>query len=302
VTSPLLDTTWSLDGILFNASDANGVEWWAPDVDGWYSAPGEKLHQQDRTNGRGVYDSTSYVDQRLITINGTINAPDRASRDTALLQLAGMCTAGQLVLLTCVEPARTFTAMVKRAQKPQVASTSSTAADFQLFLVAPDPRKFGIATPLSTGMATSGIGGIAWQGPSPGTAGTQWQGPSPGTTGTQWSQPGNPGVVALDNSLGTAPADVVVTITTSAVLQQPGFVNTLTGERVTYGLSLNAGDTLVVNCATGSTQLNGNNVRPNLTSAAFFEVPPKTIVPLRFEAGQPEPSATLSISFAPAYY
>ncbi len=301
MTAPLLDTLWFLDGAVFNSSDANGVEWWAPDVDGWYNAPGEKLHQQDRTNGPGVYDSTSYLDQRLVTLTGFINAPTRAARDAALRQLAALCTTGRLVQLSCVEPDNTYTVMVKRAQRPQVANTSATAAEFQLFLTAPDPRKFGLPTPLSTLMATSGVGGTQWQGPAGGT-GTRWQGPPAGTTGTQWSQPGSSGTVNLDNSAGTAPADVVVTFTTLGLLQQPAFINMLTGDRVTYGQSLNAGDSLVINCTTGATMLNGNNVRPNLTRADFFDIPARTVVPVRFEGGQPDATATMSITFSPAYY
>lgn len=102
--------------------------------------------------------------------------------------------------------------------------------------------------------------GINWRG-ADGQGGLLWRGVDGGNPIT--------GIMSLDNP-GTAPADILFTITGPAV--NPS-VRTAT-QTIIYGGVLGAGDVLTIDTGTGAVLLNGVNRRPYLTSAEFFTVPP----------------------------
>ena len=302
--SALYGPAFTVDGLALNGgTDSFGCDWTLTEQTGWFDTPPIKASRGDRPASRGVSVGPEYKGARVVTFGGELNAPTVATLRVAQRRLGGICQVPDKLysLVAVEEDGTTLTAAVKLDGAILTAPKAWNTVTWSIQLMAPDPRKFGLATAVSTQLAGAGGGGIQWQGPA-GATGIQWQGPTPGTTGTQWGLLGNSGTATLDNSAGTAPADVVATITTNEDLLGAALVNAITGETVSYGPTIHAGDTLIFNCATGAVLLNGTNQRPNLARAEFFEVAAGTALPVRFQASAPAPSALMSVAFGPAYY
>lgn len=309
----LLDTTWAIDGVTFNTRDDNGVEWLlgitaydssmstttGSGDDGWYNGPGEKLKQVDMPIYDGVFDTQPYRDVRLVTLSGAIVAPDRVTMDRALRQFAAIGTGKTISTLVVTDPLGTLQAQVRRAQKPNLSRVTSNYTEFQLFLVAPDPRRYDVgnritvATGLpstSSGLDWSTNGGLDWS-----TGG-----------GLYWGS-GVPGTVYLSNP-GTAESWPSVTIagpTDAGTLIDPSITNSATGDQILYSGTLNTGDTLTISTSPYdyAVLLNGStDVRAYLTSAQWFSIDSGQSVMLQFQGRSTSTTPQLIASLDPAYW
>jgi len=144
----------------------------------------------------------------------------------------------------------------------------------------------------------TGTAGTAVSPPTTNTAttGTQWNGPA-GSTGISYGQPGPNGIVTVDNTAGTAKADVLLTI------QGPATNPTLitNAGTVVFGGVLSASDVLVINTGTGSVLLNGANRRQLLTRAGFFQIPAGQTLGISFSADLQNNVATLTAQWRNSY-
>jgi len=126
--------------------------------------------------------------------------------------------------------------------------------------------------------------------------GVQWNGPT-GTTGIAYGQPGPTGIVTVDNTLGTAPADVLLTIQGPA----PNPTIITNAGVIVYGGVLSASDVLVINTGTGSVLLNGANRRYLLTRAGFFQIPAGKALGVSFSADLQNSTATMTAQWRTSY-
>lgn len=290
MTTALLDTTWSIGRITFNGMDATGTEWWVETDDGWFNAPGEVLSQEVWPSYDGVFDAPSYRDKRLITLSGTVLAPDRYTCDQALRTLAAVGMSRALVPLTVAEPQRTYTVGVRRAQAPTVTRVTANAAEWQLFLVAPDPRRYWAQPNTATALVPSVASGLDW---STG-GGLNW------SPGLDWGTATSTGTATVANP-GTAESWPIFTLT--GPLLYPVITNPDTGQVIAFNGTLGVADTLVITTSPyGRTViLNGSTDRRSwLTSAQWFSASPEGMLTVALSTSSSADTGQLAVSVYPA--
>lgn len=301
MSAPVLamNTTWSIGGLTLNSTDANGVEWLCTGDDGWFNAPGEKLNQGEWPSDNGMWDGQSYVDARLVTLDFAVTAPSRATCDAALRALAAVGTTGQLVPITVVEPSLTTFASVKRAQKPNLTRFTETYAEAQLFLTAPDPRRYDPNVNTASTTLATGTSGLDW---STG-GGLDW---STGG-GLNWGTSISDGTCTVLNN-GTAPTPPLFTIagpTDSGTLVNPSITNSATNQIITYTGTLNVNDVLVINSNrfARSAVLNGvTDVWSGLSTSQWFGVPANGQLKVQFQGTSSSLTPLLTVGVSNAYY
>lgn len=281
--SVIMLPTWNLEGITLNAVDDDGVEWIVDKDEGWDTAPGPRLSMTDKPAGDGSYDGRSWLEPRTVVLSGRIIAPTRTLIDQALRTLAGIGIDGGRSTLTVTEPDRTLTAEVRLATRTDVQRRTTTSAVFQLSLIAPDPRKYGADRDVTTGLATAASGGVLWNGTA-GATGVEWNGPA-GATGVRWqSGSGTSGIVTVTND-GNTVAPLTLTFTAgSSGLVDPAVTDVAGNAVISYGGTIPAGSTLVIDTDSMSVLLDGANRGPLLTRADPITVPRQGSAQLLFTA------------------
>lgn len=293
-----MDGQITLAGLQFSATDADGTIRTVSDLVGWYDSPAMRTQFSARPYAAGSHHSPAYQEVRKVTITGRVVGPDEATFIRAKRKIGGLCIdPAALFELRVDDAAGSLSTNAQRTSEVLFKPVSAYAADYSLSVTAPDPRLFDVLTQaLTTPMAQQGAGGVLWNGSAGATGGAQWNGPA-GTTGLSWGQPGPSGIVTVDNTLGNAPADAVVTITGPA-LNPTIFTPTNT---ITYGGSLGASDQLVINTFTGSVLLNGVNRGSLLTRADWFQIPPYSKLQVGFAADLQNATAQMTVQWRVSY-
>lgn len=283
---------------LQNIPDASGVARIATKLVGWYDTPKLRTVYTPLPFAAGSLCTPAYTDHRTITLDGVMLTRDRATLIRGRRALGGLCNdPSTLYTLQVDDEVGSLFCLVQRSTDILFKSADGVTADFSVSLTAPDPRLLDVVLQsASTPMAQPGSGGVQWNGPSPGTTGTQWNGPA-GTTGIAWGQPGPSGIVTVDNTAGTAPADVILTLKGPAT--NPTIITS--AGAIVYGGSFSAGDTLVINTGSGSVLLNGANRRSLLTRAGFFQIPPGKAMGISFSADQQNSTAYMTAQWRTSY-
>jgi len=167
VTTPLLPDTFQLGDLVWNARDADGVEWIVTRDDDWWTAPSRRLFHFERPLADGYTRSRSFAGARTLTFEVALIAPTRALRDARLRQMAGMWRTGDTVVLRGpgVEAdgsSAQYDLLVEYSNPPDPKAINSTAEGLQFTFVAPDGVKRSaieyttgqLALPSSTGGLT----------------------------------------------------------------------------------------------------------------------------------------------------
>ncbi len=284
--------------LAYDTPDSSGVSRIATELGGWLGTPKLRTSYTPLPFAAGSIYSPAYADHRVLVLDGEIITTDPATLSRALRALNGLCSQPeQLYTLQVDDSAGSLFCLVQRSTEILAKSGDGLVAQFSVSLTAPDPRLLDVTLQsATTQMAQPGNGGVPWNGPPPGTTGTQWNGPT-GTTGLAYGQPGPSGIVTVDNTAGTAPADVLLTI------QGPATNPTLitTAGVIVYGGTLSASDVLVINTGTGSVLLNGANRRNLLTRAGFFQIPAGQTLGISFSADLQNNTATLTAQWRTSY-
>jgi hypothetical protein len=238
---------WSveLDGWSAGAMDANLTEWWITAVEGWRDRPAMRVSSQARQADHGSFDAPSYLDSRIITIEGTAVCPDE---DTAYLSADIMASVCQdpavLYPLVVIEPGRP----VRRANVRLNAGTKvgepygagAVAFDWSLLLRAPDPRRYADTETAVTLTLPSGA-----------DAGLQ----IPFTVPFYIPDSGvstNRATVINEGTFATRPV-----VTFVGPVGSPAIVNLTQGKTLAFDISITSGQTLVVDFASRSVLLDG---------------------------------------------
>lgn len=282
---------WSVGGITFNDStDAFGCDWILTSGSGWFGKPAPKAVRADKPASRGAYAGDEFPGARVVSLGGTLAAPDISTLRDAITRLTGICeSSSQLYPLQCTdETGLQLTSQVRLDGEIITDPVAARSVAFSLQLYAPDPRKLSSNTKTSfSTLATPGTGGVSY---------------SPGVNynpGVNYGVPGTPGAVSATNA-GNAPADMVITFT--GPLTNPSLYNFATSDYITYTGVIAAGTTVVINTQTGSV-ISGNASRRNLLSVSKWPViPAKGTLNLAFQTGNPSDTGNVSISYTDTYY
>ncbi|MGB3443895.1 MAG: hypothetical protein WBA97_34590 [Actinophytocola sp.] len=296
MSTQIVTPAWTVDGWSGNYVDDNGVTWFVSDDKGWFEPVQDRLFDMDKPASDGTYSAPNLDASRVITLTGWARAPDPVAADVARNKFNSLCKRGHLFPLVVEEPVAIRTAMVKRAGG-NLRNTGVSQFEFQLILLAPDPRKYSSTVhSASTGLAIDAPGGIKWGGPA-GSTGVEWGGPA-GSTGVVWQTgAAENGVIQITND-GSEDTPIVFTI--AGPVTSPIITRTDTGESLRWNGTVATGSQLVINTGTGSVLLDNGNQRPLLTRADFFLAPPGTIDVL-FSAPSPSPTALLTATWPDAW-
>lgn len=139
--------------LVFNTgADDDGVEWWATSVGGWDS-PDVRSPRGQRASAHGLYLSTFFHGGRSLELAGHIVCPTTALAYSAKTLLAALVNVDRDLVLTVFED-ECRQVVARRSDRLLLRQTDGLV-EFQIPLVAADPRKYGCDTrSLAVGTAT----------------------------------------------------------------------------------------------------------------------------------------------------
>lgn len=276
-----------IGGITINGStDANGCDWILTKETGWFGSPAIKTARTDKPAARGLYRGNEFRGGRVMSLEGTVSAPNVNALRAAQRAVAGICPDPHAQYpLTVIEESG-YSSYANVALDGEILTTpvSALSVTFSIQLVAPDPRKFSSnPTTLSTLLASGGSGGVMY----------------PVTYPVSYGVPGVPGALQLTNH-GTADADPLCVL--KGPLTSPLLIRGDTGDTVTYNGTLSATDTLVIDFNTGNVTLNGVNRRSLVSALNWFSIPANSSISLLFRSANTSDTGTLSVTFGDTSY
>lgn len=280
----LQQPVFEVDGWAANTVDDSGVEWWVTSEQGWTSTPPLRVTLADRPERHGAFDAPSYRGPRVITLEGTAVAPDRAAKESAKDRLAAVLADGSTLLpLVVTEPHGIRRALVRLTAETKIADRKAGAFEFSLTMTAPDPLRYSHGLNTAACPLPSSSGGLAFPLSFPLDFGA-------GSSG---------GRLLLQNQ-GTVPTWPVWRISGPCV--EPVIANTATGEELAFGLALQDGEFLVIDTDARSVLLQGTASRRSslLPGSDWFALRPGT-TPVLFRARDYDPVARLSAEWRDAW-
>jgi hypothetical protein len=291
---------WTIGSWSANVVDANGVMWVSPSSTGWFDPPGVRGSDVDMPSADGNYSTPTHRTERVITIPGYCKAPTIALRDAAADQFTGLLAGGVLAPLSVQENSRTLTATVKLGNGCNLDPTSPYGFEWQLVLIAPDPRKYDNSLPpVSTSLAIA-QSGLDW---STG-GGLDWTGGSTG--GLVWGAGGSDGTCTILNNGNTAasPVFTVAGPTDIGTLSNISITNSATGQVIAYGGVLLLNDVLVIDSRAASRNATLNSqtdVWSNLATSQWFSVPAHGLLKIQFQGISASTTPLLTVASANTY-
>jgi hypothetical protein len=259
-----LPTTYTLTGAGWSAV-LNGqpfVDQWSNWIQivseaGWKGSPAPRTNTVARQGADGGDDGPVYEDGRLITLKGVIYGADPISLLRAVDRINGLLVAGvRQDTLVVAEPHLTRQCTVRRDGAKPAAVWSPFLATFDLNLYAADSYRYSaVLHQVPTGLY-SGASGRAYPKAYPFAYGAL----------------GNQGIVTITNA-GDLPAYPVITLTPAAVPLVNPQVQLVGGGAMLLSLTVNVGDSLVIDCANETVLLNGVASRFTSLTGDFFSCP-----------------------------
>jgi Phage tail protein len=157
VTGLELNADISLNGLVLNTIDSNGVVWVCTDIDGWWAPPEPEFQDLTRGWGDGSYDVRGRWQARQLTLTGSFLTPDNsyvaAARDALIRATSLVYDGGWLVVNE--SPAKA--SFVRISGKPDIRTINARGrTDFSIGLRAPDPIKYEWVAGNASGYNTTG--------------------------------------------------------------------------------------------------------------------------------------------------
>jgi hypothetical protein len=274
----------TLGTLRLGAVDAAGVAWFLQSLEGWDS-PEVRSEFQDREADHGAWASPVYLGSRPITLSGTVEAPDRASLDTALdtLYVAAALTDTPLTVWETT-PRQ---AVVRRSGKVLAQHVTDRTATWSVLVTAADPRRYGTTLQSGTTGLPSTTGGLTF----------------PVTFPVTFSATTVSGQINAVNS-GTLDTRPVLTIAgpvvapTVSALYPDGTVRQLI-----YSQDLATGDSLVIDTDAHTVVLNGATSRRRFmtVSGGWPTIPAGSSVNYQFQSGTYNATAMLTATWRSAW-
>jgi Phage tail protein len=283
MTQALQLPVYTVDGWSANTVDDDGVEWWVTEESGWSTTPSIRLELANRPQRDGTFDAPSYRGARVITIDGTAVAPDPDTRERAKDRLAAVLADGsasaELIVRDRLLVRR---ALVRLSADTKIVDTTPYTFTWSIQLTAPDPVRYG--ADLHTALCGLPQPGLGIPFPI-----VKWPLDFGEASG---------GSLVLGNA-GTITTWPVWTIT--GPCDQPVIRRPATGESLGFGVSLTAGDVLVVDVAARTVRLGGVSRRAALLPGSkWFGIPPGSSG-VEFDARRTDTPALLSAAWRDAW-
>lgn len=256
--------------------DSAGIAWGLSKLEGWDS-PDVWITHSRRQFDHGAWASPAFLHPRVITPQGTIVAPDRASLEQALDQFQATVSLTDTTLVVYETVPKQCT--VRRTGRLLIERQTDRVATYSAMLTAADPRRYSTTLQSQSAGLPRVTGGTA----------LPWTLPLTITSGS------TSGTLTLTNA-GTIAAKPVLTITGPAtppiaiVIQYPDGST----RQLTYSDTLSAGDQLVIDCAAHTVQLNGSTSRRRYLAGQWPEIPPSSTVAIQWNANSYSSSALLT--------
>jgi hypothetical protein len=273
----------AIGNLLLNTADANGVFWILEKFSGWGS-PGSTAELTQRARGHGSTSSEGFYRSRVMSLEGTIDAPTAELLSSAVDDLSAAVTLDDFTLLVG-EAGRVRHCLAKRQDEVIVTWIDSYTARFSIQIVAKDPRKFGDLTTATTRLPFS-EGGLTFPITFPITF--------TGVSGT--------GVVRVNNP-GNTQAPVWLRI--DGPIPAGGWSITHQGKQQTLtfatALELSAGEFVTVDMDRREVLAQGQAPRSGyVTSRGWFNLDPGDN-DIAFSSANYSSTATLTISTKPSW-
>jgi hypothetical protein len=290
VTTALLPDTYQLGDLIWNARDADGVEWIVTKDDDWWTGPGRRLNHYERPFADGYGRSRSFAGARTLTFEVMMIAPSRELRDARLRELAGLFGDGDVHPLVGpgVEADGTpalYELLVEYTNPPDPKSINSTAVALQFTFIAPDSVKRSV-TEYTTGEIElpSSTGGLTF----------------PVTFPAAFNAVVTSGSALVTNG-GTADVGLILRIDGPAPQPRITLARGTDVQTLRCNLTVEAGQWLTIDTATRSVLLNDLSSRRGLVAGTFPILAPGTSE-LSWDCDSYEPAARLTATWRNAQY
>jgi hypothetical protein len=150
----------AIGNLVLGDVDEFGVRWTVSKFDGWSGSPGTTLQLSQRARGHGATGSEPFMPARIMTIEGLIMAPDRASLDDAFDRLNDAVALEETPMLVA-EASRVRNCRVQRQGAVIPDYLTDITGHYSILVSAKDPRKFGDLASLATSLPSSS-GGLTY--------------------------------------------------------------------------------------------------------------------------------------------
>jgi len=273
----------AIGDLLLNTVDANGVFWILENFSGWGS-PGSTAALTQRARGHGATSSEGFYQARVMTLEGTIDAPTAEALSLAIDDLSAAVSLNEFTLMVS-ESGRVRHCDARRQDEVLITWIDALTAKFSIQIVAKDPRKFGDLITASTRLPFS-EGGLAF----------------PFTFPIMFTDVSGTGVVTINNP-GNTQAPVWLRI--DGPIPAGGWTVTHIGKRqaVSFAtaLELGAGEFVTVDMDRREVLAQGQSARSGyVTSRGWFSLDPGDN-DISFSAQNYSSTASLSVTTKPSW-
>lgn len=263
--------------------DANNCVWYLTDYKGWAGSPAPRTNVVDREQSDGEFDGPVWQPGRQVTLDGKVVCPSNFVMHETMDVFNALLVAGsRTAAMTVIEPHLTRQAVVRRDAENDFTPVGNTDALFSLILYAPDSNRY--SSTLHSGATT------LYQA----SAGRAYPLAFPRAYGGS----GTAGIVNITNA-GNVTTYPVITITANAGPMVNPTVTAFGGLTLVFSLSLNAGDSLVIDTGLRTVLLNTAARAWPLTNGTLGCAP--GITQFLFNAFSADPTAAMSVAWRDAY-
>lgn len=216
--------------------DDDGVEWIADKLDGWWGSPAPRTARTPRPTGIGSHRAPSWRGERIVTVEGVLTAPDRATMFAAATRVSSICQdPDRLYELLVTDETGAWTATVELDGAVLTEQRTWQSRRFSFQLAAPDPR-------LHSSM---------WQSPGTGTPDPPVGALDFSAPGVDWSAPGadfgTAGTARRAEVYNTGTATAYPVFDIAGPAPAPRILDEAAGITLAYAGVLDEGDVLTIN-------------------------------------------------------
>lgn len=245
-----------------NALDDSGCSWIVQSEAGWSSSPPARPSQTARTVGDGTITDTGFYDGRLITLQGTCIAPDQITMLFAKLAIKKAVKPRNPVTLRVDELHLSRQVQVRLFDQVNIQDQGSSAFKWQIGLLAGDPRLYSVDS-VSVDCPLPGEG--------PGAVGRAYPRSYPRLY--PGGGPGANGAVIFDQQGDYDLTPAVITVTGPVI--NPVILHAESGSQLAFSLTVDYGQTLIVDLGSASATLGGDPASGFLANgSAWFQLVP----------------------------
>lgn len=296
-----MPVSWSIPSIGWTANtgslDPYGSYWSVIDDTGWRGSPHGRTGRIGRPSSQGMYRVPVYKDARIVTLGGYLESPTEAAREQSELLLASAFSSGSLQELHCTQVTGEMYGLFELDADILITPLTPFCSTWTLQVASPDPRKYAAAASSGSTTLPFSTGGLDW---STG-GGLNW---STGG-GLSWGSTTSNGTIGLTN-VGTADTWPTFTIAAGAnPLVTPSITLSYGGSVLFYNDTLSPGDQLVIttNPSGRGVVLNlSSDRKSSMTTAGWQSIPANSTTTATFSAAAYSSTATLTATWANAYW